>query len=64
LLVPERDPGALADALERLARDPGRWAAMGRAGRARIEMEYDIHRLNDRLAGLLEGLMPPEAPPR
>jgi colanic acid/amylovoran biosynthesis glycosyltransferase len=63
-LVPERDEGTLADALERLARDPGRWAAMGRAGRAKIEMEYDIHRLNDRLAGLLEALIRPEAPPR
>ncbi len=63
-LVPERDEAVLADALERLARDPGRWAAMGRAGRAKIEMEYDIHRLNDRLAGLLQGLIPPEARPR
>ena len=60
-LVPERDEAALADALQRLARDPGRWAAMGRAGRARIEREYDIHRLNDRLAGLLESLTRPEA---
>ena len=60
-LVPERDENALADALQRLARDPGRWAAMGRAGRARIERDYDIHRLNDRLAGLLESLTRPEA---
>jgi hypothetical protein len=29
---------------------------MGRAGRARIERDYDIHRLNDRLAALLETL--------
>ena len=37
------------------------WAAMGRAGREKIEKEYDIDRLNDRLAGLLEGLIRPEA---
>jgi colanic acid/amylovoran biosynthesis glycosyltransferase len=60
-LVPERNQGALADALQRLALQPGQWAAMGRAGRAKIEMEYDIHRLNDRLAGLLENLLRPEA---
>ena len=60
-LVPERNEAALADALQRLAREPGRWAAMGRAGRAKIEMEYDIDRLNDRLAGFLENLIRPEA---
>jgi colanic acid/amylovoran biosynthesis glycosyltransferase len=64
VLVPERDEAALADALQRLAREPGRWTAMGRAGRAKIEMEYDIDRLNDRLAGLLEDLIRPEAPSR
>ena len=64
LLVPERDEAALAGALQRLAREPGRWVAMGRAGRAKIEMEYDIDRLNDRLAGLLENLIPPEATSR
>ncbi len=60
-LVPERNEAALADALQRLEREPGRWAAMARAGRRKIEMEYDIHRLNDRLAGLLENLIRPEA---
>jgi colanic acid/amylovoran biosynthesis glycosyltransferase len=61
LLVPERDELALADALQRLAVEPGRWTAMGRAGRAKVEREYDIHNLNDRLAGLLEDLIRPEA---
>ena len=64
LLVPERDAAALAGALHLLAREPERWAAMGRAGRARVEREYDIHRLNDRLAGLLENLIRPEGPTR
>ncbi len=61
LLVPERDEAALADALQRLAGEPDRWAAMGRVGRARIERDYDIEKLNDRLAGLFENLTRPEA---
>jgi glycosyltransferase involved in cell wall biosynthesis len=41
LLVPPRDPGALARAIERLARDPSRRAAMGAAARASAA-RYDI----------------------
>ncbi len=63
-LVPERDDAALADALERLAREPASWRAMGGAGRAKVEREYDIDRLNDRLVEMLHHLIPPEAPPR
>jgi colanic acid/amylovoran biosynthesis glycosyltransferase len=63
-LVPERDEAALADALARLAAEPERWPAMGRAGRARVEREYDIRRLNDQLAALLETLIRPETPTR
>jgi colanic acid/amylovoran biosynthesis glycosyltransferase len=59
-LVPERDEAALADALARLAAEPERWPAMGRAGRAKVEREYDINRLNDRLTALLERLIPAE----
>ena len=62
-LVPERDEAALAAALARLAAEPERWAAMGRAGRAKVEREYDIHRLNDRFAGMLQTLIRPEATP-
>ena len=36
LLVPPRDPGSLADALEVLATDPGRARAMGDAGRRSV----------------------------
>ena len=63
-LVPERDEAALADALARLAAEPERWPAMGRAGRAMVERDYDIHRLNDRLATLLENLIHPETQTR
>ena len=48
-LVPERDVAALADRLAALADHPERWAEMGRAGRARIEAEFDAEKLNDRL---------------
>ena len=63
-LVPERDEAALAAALARLAAEPERWAAMGRAGRAKVEREYDIDRLNDRFADMLQTLIRPEARPR
>jgi glycosyltransferase involved in cell wall biosynthesis len=42
LFVPERDPRALAAALERLAREPATARAMGRAGRLSIEALFDI----------------------
>ena len=40
LLVPPRDPGALADALLAIATDPERARAMGRAGRALVEAKF------------------------
>jgi starch synthase len=40
LLVPPDDPASLADALNVLLRDPGRAAAMGRAGRRRAVDEF------------------------
>ncbi|MBA3258531.1 MAG: glycosyltransferase [Gemmatimonadales bacterium] len=64
LLVPERDPGALASALGSLARTPERWVAMGLAGRARIGREYDIEMLNDRLADLFAQVGRMKAPER
>lgn len=40
-LVPERDPGALADRLLRLTRDPGLRQRMGQAAREKMLREYD-----------------------
>ena len=40
LLVPPRDPGALADALLAIATDPERAKAMGRAGRVLVEAKF------------------------
>jgi colanic acid/amylovoran biosynthesis glycosyltransferase len=42
LLVPPRDSACLADALERLARDPGIGRRMGAAGRARVMSEFTL----------------------
>jgi len=56
-LVPEKDAEALADRLIHLADHPEVWGEMGRAGRAKVEAEYDIDKLNDRLVGLYENLI-------
>lgn len=44
LLVPPRDAPALADAMERLARDENLRNDLGRAGRLRIEQEFTIEK--------------------
>lgn len=48
-LVPERDCAALMRALEELAKKPDLRTAMGRAGRATVEAQYNIDSLNDEL---------------
>jgi len=45
LIVPPRDPGALAAALAELLADPERRRAMGAAGRKRVEAEFTLDRL-------------------
>jgi glycosyltransferase involved in cell wall biosynthesis len=45
LLVPVRDPAALADALLAVLHDPARAAAMGAAGRARFESHFTADRM-------------------
>ena len=49
LLVPEKDPPALASALERLALDPALRQRLGRSARKKVEAEFT-------LAGLVQGL--------
>jgi colanic acid/amylovoran biosynthesis glycosyltransferase len=48
LLTPPRDPQALADALERLAKKPAERRRFGLAGRAKVERDFDLRR-NTRL---------------
>jgi colanic acid/amylovoran biosynthesis glycosyltransferase len=55
IVVPERDAGALADSLERLAADVGFRAEIGAAGRQRIEQHFDVVSTTARLAALIEG---------
>ncbi|QQR49464.1 glycosyltransferase [bacterium] len=53
LLAPEKDVAMLAEHLLYLIKHPDRWAAMGRAGRAKIEQAFDMEKENDILAKLL-----------
>jgi colanic acid/amylovoran biosynthesis glycosyltransferase len=58
LLVPLRDPTAIADALESLARDPELRERMGRAARERILREFQISQQIDKWIGLYSALHP------
>jgi glycosyltransferase involved in cell wall biosynthesis len=53
LLVPQRDPEALADALERLLGDDGLRRRLGAAGRARVEEKFDRRVCGPRIPELL-----------
>jgi colanic acid/amylovoran biosynthesis glycosyltransferase len=55
-LVPQKDPGAIADAVERLVRSPESWTVMCRNARRMIEEQFDNRRLNDRLVHLYRNL--------
>ena len=56
LLVPARDPGALADAIERIFADPGAAAAMAGEGRQRVEETYNLDAMVERKRALYEAL--------
>jgi len=56
LLVPRRDPQALADAIGRLLDDPDLRARIAAAGRERV-LDYGIDRLRDRTIDLYDRLL-------
>jgi glycosyltransferase involved in cell wall biosynthesis len=53
LLVPQRDPAALATALERLLSDRDLRVRLGAAGRERVEERFDRARCGPRIPALL-----------
>lgn len=57
LIVPPRDPAALAAALRRLLGDADLRRHFGRAGRARAEAEFGVDRMIGRLVALYRGLV-------
>ncbi|BAY41411.1 glycosyltransferase (plasmid) [Nostoc sp. NIES-2111] len=56
-LVPERDAEAIAIKLTYLIEHPQVWETMGKAGRARVEEKYDMHRLNDELVAIYQQIL-------
>ena len=59
IVVPPNDVGALRDAIIRLAGDPELAAAMGRAGRSRVESEFTEDRMVERTIALYRELCDP-----
>ncbi|MEW6248467.1 MAG: glycosyltransferase family 4 protein [Nitrospirota bacterium] len=57
LLVPPRDPGALADAIALLLADADRCAAMGRAGRDMVVREYSVSKITGATLALYRELL-------
>jgi len=57
LLVPVRDPEALADALDRLLRDEATRTAFGEAGRKRVEDLYSVSSMTARHEELFQRLL-------
>ncbi len=57
LLVPPRDPAALAEAITTLLRDPDLQRKMGRAGRERVEKYFSVERMVQQTEALYEELI-------
>jgi len=56
-VVPQRDPQAIADALQWLIEHPKAWASMGRTGRVYVEQHYAIDKAHDRLEDVYRRLV-------
>jgi colanic acid/amylovoran biosynthesis glycosyltransferase len=63
-LVPERDTDAIAEKLTYLIEHPEIWPAMGHAGRADVEKNYDINKLNDELVRLYHQVIKNDLSPK
>jgi colanic acid/amylovoran biosynthesis glycosyltransferase len=65
LLVPPRDPAAVADALERLCRDATLRERLAETGHAKVAREFDLERTTEQYLALLGSATrkPPEAEP-
>ncbi|BDA70473.1 glycosyltransferase [Calothrix sp. PCC 7716] len=61
-LVPEHDADAIAEKLIYLIEHSSEWAKMGRAGRARVEANYDMTKLNDELVEIYQQMLNNELP--
>ena len=61
LLVPPRDPAALAAAILRLAEDPALRARLGAGGRRLVEKEYSEERIAAETLALWRRLLDPAA---
>jgi glycosyltransferase involved in cell wall biosynthesis len=57
LLVPPRDPAALAEAVIRLALDPGLRRRLGEAGRSRVLNEFSAARMIDSFEEVLDSVV-------
>ena len=56
-LVPERDSEAITTALQYLIENSSEWPRFSKAGRARVETQYNLESLNDELVKLYEELV-------
>ena len=56
-LVPERDVDTMSEKLNYLIEHPEVWHSMGRAGRTRIEKDYNTQKLNDELVKIYQQLL-------
>ena len=58
LLVPPHEEASLAKAIVTLLKDPAKRAAMGDAGRARVEKEFSVDRLVNNTLGVYQRRRP------
>jgi glycosyltransferase involved in cell wall biosynthesis len=57
ILIPPRDPAALAAAIDRLIGDPELRRRMGEAARARVDAVFDIRRHVDTIQGIFDEML-------